>query len=196
MKVFFTASQRGKKQFGKYYKIIFDYLNDLSYHHVDDIIVRMNSDAFYKNLEKKGLLGDRELYDKNMKAIKMADIIIFECSVHSSSIGFMIQKALELNKPVIALYMGNHLPYFLGGIKEEKFVLAEYNKDNLKQVLKKLLNQTKVLVDTRFNFFINPRLLEYLQKTSKELGITKSSFIRNLILQHMKQNKSSVMKET
>lgn len=190
MKVFFTASQRGKKEFGKYYQIIFDYLEEISYNHVDDVIIKMNSGVFYKNLEKKGLLGDRELYEKNMKAIKMADIIIFECSIHSSSVGFMIHKALELNKPVIALYMENHLPYFLGGIQDEKFVLAEYNKNNLKQVLKKILDQTKVLIDTRFNFFISPKLLEYLQKSSRELGITKSAFIRNLILQHMKQSKN------
>lgn len=185
MKVFFTASQRGKEEFGKYYQMIFDSIKDLSFNHVDDEIVRIQSSEFYKELQKGGKRLE-DFYHNTLKNIKLADIIIFECSLHSLSIGFMIQKALELNKPVIALYIKGYIPYFLAGMGDEKFILVEYTKDNLKQTLKKVLDQTKALVDTRFNFFISPKLLSYLQKTSKEQGITKSAFIRNLILKHMR----------
>jgi predicted DNA binding CopG/RHH family protein len=53
-----------------------------------------------------------------------------------------------------------------------------------------LLDHAREKRDKRFNFFISPKLLEFLEKTSNGDGITKSKYIRNLIVEHMRQNKN------
>jgi uncharacterized short protein YbdD (DUF466 family) len=96
-----------------------------------------------------------------------------------------MQKALEDNKPVIILYFNQNTPLFMSGVEDEKLFVANYSEKNIKKVVRNSLEQAKERRDKRFNFFISPKLLEYLEKMSKEEGITKSKFIRNLILEHM-----------
>lgn len=187
MRVYFTSSQRGKKEFGEYYYKIFDYLKKQNYEILDDNIVSVPDTKFYDTLETVGREAWAELYNRNMSCLKKTDISIFECSFPSLSIGFLIQKALELNKPVIALYLKGHNPYFLSGIDNEKLVMVEYNEKSLKETLAKTMERTKAIIDTRFNFFISPRLLNYIQKASKDMGMTKSAFLRSLIIDHMRK---------
>ncbi len=188
MKVFFTASQRGKKYFGEDYKKIYDYLAKFGYDHVDPMIMEVTEKEFYKKLDEKGYDQHHWLYNNFLAQVKKASIIIFESSLQSMTIGYMIDKALELGKPVIILYKKDHLPYFLAGIKDDNLQLVEYTEKNLDLKLKKALEQAKQMVTTRFNFFISKSMLVYLNETSKELHITKSTFIRNLINDHKKSH--------
>jgi predicted DNA-binding protein len=54
-------------------------------------------------------------------------------------------------------------------------------ENTLDQVIRDAVEKAQSLADKRFNFFISPSLLSYLNKASKEEGVTKSTFIRNLI---------------
>jgi len=189
MKIFFTASQRGKNEYESYYVKIFSLLKEKGFTHVDSEIMTQSAAEFYKNIEKKGTKGNIELYEKNMNNIKMADINLFECSFNSLSIGFMVQKSLEINKPTIVLYINNQKPFFLEGIQDEKLITAMYGNSNMESVLSNVLEKATNLRDKRFNFFISPSLLEYLERASKKEGITKSTFIRNLLLSHKRRTK-------
>jgi len=189
MKIFFQGSYQGSKDFGKYYKIIYLEIEKLGYKHLDLDSVHISYGDFLHKM-KKGKEAYTEHYEKKIKALKEADICIFETSIHSLGVGFLIQKAIEYDKPVIVLYYGNRIPFFLSGINDEKFVIKSYNIKNIKQVLVEALAFAKERRDKRFNFFISPKLLGYIEKVSKEKGITKSQFIRDLIIQHLK--KSSV----
>lgn len=188
MKVFFTASMRGQKEFKEYYQKIYHTIKELGYTHLDDEIIQYASTTFYDKLEKEGRKAYVELYKKNMQALHEADICIFECSTHSLSIGFVIEKSLEFNKPTIVLYYKDNLPHFLMGAQEEKLVIRSYTEQTIKKVLKETLKDARERKDKRFNFFITPKLLHYLEKTSKEQGVTKSKFIRSLIFEYMKKN--------
>ncbi|MEK9179049.1 MAG: hypothetical protein AAB893_01120 [Patescibacteria group bacterium] len=189
MKVFFTASQRGKKEFGKYYQRIYDQLELLGYSHLETSLLKISSKEFYDKLENTGHAQYTEYYNNNMKRIQEADICVFESSLHSLSIGFMIQKSLDNNKPTIVLYFEDNIPHFLHGMSEDKLILAKYTGTDLEEVLKKTLGEATDLREKRFNFFISPALLTYLEGASKKLGITKSTFIRNLIQDHRRKNK-------
>ncbi|KKR33828.1 MAG: hypothetical protein UT63_C0011G0010 [Candidatus Gottesmanbacteria bacterium GW2011_GWC2_39_8] len=191
MKVFFTASQRGKSYFDFYYKKIFKIIKSLGYELIDDEIISIPSKSFYETLEKEGKKGDKELYKTNLKNIREADINIFDCSMHSLSIGFMIDKSLELNKPTIALFLEEHDPHFLEGIEEDKLIIRSYTDTSLPKIIKESLNIARNKKDKRFNFFVTPNLLTYLEKESKKRNITKSTFIRNLIFDHMHHNKEN-----
>ncbi len=184
MKVFFAASQRGKRYFVEEYKAIYELLSQLGYSHLDQTLIKTKSDEFYDGLDKGGRDAYVNFYNRNVKYLQEADINIFECSLHSLSIGFMVQKSLEYVKPTIVLYLEGKTPYFLAGNKEENLIVKSYNANNLKKVLSEALEEAKEKTDKRFNFFINPSLLAYLNKVAREKGITKSTFIRNLILEH------------
>lgn len=186
MKVFFTASQRGKKEFGEYYKKIYQEIKNAGYDVVEDDLASLSVDQFYSKLEKGGRKTNIEFYKKKIQHIKEADIIILECSFHSLSIGYIIEKALELNKPTIVLYLRDNQPYFLEGVEDEKLIIKSYNDKNLARILIEVFELAKERRDKRFNFFISPKLLNYLESTSKKYSITKSTFIRNLILEHKK----------
>lgn len=181
MKVFFTASHRGKKNFGKQHQTIYKSLENLGFKHLSDSLISVNTEEYYDGLVKDGSDGFVQENTRMLKNIKEADITVFETSFPSLGIGYMIQKSLEANKPVVALYLKGHKPTFLTGIQDEKFQLIEYHEDDLQTLLTEAMEKAQTLADKRFNFFISPSLLTYLNQASKEAGVTKSTFIRNLI---------------
>lgn len=188
MKIFFTASQRGKAQFGKNYERIQEAVRNNGYVLLDDDILANNADELFAALEKGDHKKQVEFYNKKIDSIKRADLCIFEASVHSLSIGFVIQKALELNKPTIVFYVDGNRPIFFSGVENEKLILQEYDENNLEKKVKLAFEEALHLREKRFNFFISPQLLTYLEGASKKEGITKSTFIRNLIIAHKKKN--------
>lgn len=189
MKIFFTASLRGKEFYGKQYKEIFDIINTSGYENLDDEIFNLNSEDYYKKIKTEGRNAFVDLYKRKIKRIQDADICIFEGSFHSLSIGYLIQKAIEFNKPTIVLYFEDNIPHFLAGVEDEKLIVKNYNEKNLKEIFKACIDEATELRDKRFNFFISPELLSYLEGTSKKLNITKSTFIRNLIQEHRRKYK-------
>ena len=188
MKVFFTASQRGKKQFGMMYKKMQSFIQKNKYTLLDDDIFTKEPAELYKALESGDHAVQVDFYHRKINTIKEADVCIFEVSTQSLSLGFIIQKALELNKPTIVLFMKGYHPHFLDGVENEKIVQQEYEEASLEKKVGESLEKALNLREKRFNFFISPALLTYLESASKMEGITKSTFIRNLILGHKKKH--------
>lgn len=186
MKVFFTASQRGRKEYGKYYDLIASSIKELNLILLDDDILHPQPKEFYNKLEYNHD-ANVKFYQTKLKNLEQSDINILEISAHSLSIGFVIEKSLELNKPTIVLYYKDFNPLLLMGNEDEKLILKSYTEKNLKKVLEEAIAIAKERRDKRFNFFISPKLLNYLEETSKKQGITKSKFIRNLILENMRK---------
>jgi len=112
-----------------------------------------------------------------------------EISGHSVSMGFILSKAMEENKPVIAMYTSDMDPVFVKGIVNSKLIMAEYDKNNLEQVISDSINKAKCLVDMRFNFFVSPKILNYLDWIAQKRMIPKSVFLRNLIEREMKKDR-------
>ncbi|NTU72651.1 hypothetical protein HGB07_00530 [Candidatus Roizmanbacteria bacterium] len=188
MKVFFTASYKSRELYSKHYKKIYDSIAAYGYVHLNEDIVSVTTKQFYDSAEYGGRDAMVEFYNENIKKMQEADINIFEISVHSYGVGFLIQKSLEYNKPTIVFHLSDSPPYFLMGLKDEKLIIKSYTDKTIKKVVQDTLNAAREKRDKRFNFFISPKLLVYLENTSKGLGVTKSKFIRNLILEHMRQN--------
>lgn len=189
MKVFLNASPRGDKEYGSYYKKIHEELKRLGYKHMNDDAVTVTSEDFSKDMEEGGREAQVDLYERNIKGIKQADICVFETSVHSLTVGFLVNKALESGKPTIVLFYRDNIPYFISGIDDDKLIVKEYNEKNVKKIVKEAIDIARERRDKRFNFFISPKLLDYLERASTNEGVTKSKFIRNLIMNHMRDKK-------
>ena len=189
MKVFFTASLRGIAEFGSFYKKMFMHLQKMGFSHLDEEIFKL-SPSYYDNIQKQGRSAFVDLYKRKIKNLQTADICLFEVSIPSLSIGYLIQKALDFNKPTVILYYKENTPQFISGIEEDKLIVRQYNDLNLEEIVEESVEEAKHLQDKRFNFFISPNLLNYLEKASKAQDITKSTFIRNLLLAHRKKSES------
>ncbi|MFA5137108.1 MAG: hypothetical protein WC489_07025 [Patescibacteria group bacterium] len=188
MKVLFTASQRGKKLYLPYYKEIAKSIQQLGYTLLDDDLLTLETDEFYSQFEDGGRQALIDFYKNELKKIQKADINVFDCSFGSLSIGFIIEKSLGLNKPTVVLHYKDNAPFFLAGAEDEKLLISSYDDHNISAVVQNILDSASELRDKRFNFFISPELLNYLEITSKKQSITKSLFIRKLILEHRNKN--------
>lgn len=188
MKIYFTSPIRGIDQIEDHVRAIYRAIKKLNYVHVDNVITRLDQGrSFYDELDKGGKITHSSYFDETISKLKTADINIFECTVPSLGIGFQIEKSLDYNKPTIVLYLKNNTPHFLAGTQNDKLFLREYTKENLTQVVSDVIEDAKHSADKRFNFFISPSLLTYLEEESKKFDMTKSAFIRKLILDHKKK---------
>lgn len=185
MKVSLIAPPRGQTEFGTHFKNIYKEIEKLGYTHVTDIAIAP-TEKFYEEMNK-GEEAHKEFYNTMTKAVQQADICVFETSSPSLGTGSLIDKALSFSKPTVVLYHEGQTPFFLSGSEEDKLIKRSYNEKNLKKILKECIDLARERRDKRFNFFISPKLLEYLETASNTEGITKSKFIRNLIVGDMRK---------
>lgn len=186
MKVFYSTTYKGVERYGGYFQKIADFVQELGYQLIEDKYFN-KPEQYDKDMQDADIRQSH--YKNQITSIKKADFCIFETSTHSLGIGFMTMKSLDVGKPTIVLYHEDNVPVFLAGIEDDKLIVKKYTKDNLKKVLREAIDAARERRDKRFNFFISPKLLEYLEKTSTRQGVTKSKFIRNLITDHMRREK-------
>ena len=187
MQVYFIASSRLVEKNREMYSRMYDFLAR-DYKMVSDK-VRQWIKTGTKDLSGAPLQVKRGNYEESMKCINKADLMVMEVSGHSMSMGYLISKALEMNKPVIALYTVDHKPVFIKGIVNPKLILVEYTKDSLEKVMDEAFKKAKGLIDMRFNFFVSPKILTYLDWVAQRRMVPKSVFLRNLIEREMKKEK-------
>lgn len=185
MKIYFTASARGKKKYGENYRRIYEAIEELGYKNLDDLVLKIDPQKFY--------LGDQEdqvnLYRKAMDLVKSADIIVLEISIPSLSMGYVMDRALDEGKPVILLYIEGVNPYFAGGVQDEKLQVLPYTLETIKKTLEYAIKEAKNQMDSRFTLLLPPKIVNFLNKISKKRKIPKSVFIRNLIEEKMEKEK-------
>lgn len=184
MKVFFLSTPRGMDKLGDNYQKIYDSITKLGYENVSNFIVGVEPDAFYKGVEVDRVKHYKQMVDD----VKKADVVVFETSTHSLAVGHMVNLALSMGKPVVALYVKDNMPYFLSGLVDEKLQLLEYKKENIQELLDEALSYATGQADTRFNFFVSPSIVNYLDWVSKQKRIPRAVYLRKMIEEDMRDN--------
>lgn len=180
MKVFFNFSGRSTQDIVNYCKIIYSELIRFGFKHTFDCFFNHSiNELDQTNVESE------ELYSKCIKAIKRSDVVVLELSTNSFTQGFILQKSIEMNKPVIALHLPNASSVFLKGFTSELVQLVEYEKANLSDVLKQSINIARERTEARFNFYITPKIYNYLKWASKKHKQSKSAFVRTMLQKMM-----------
>jgi hypothetical protein len=191
MKIYFTASLRGKDELGKNYSQISELISEMGHTNLDTLFETADAETFYEGGHEEQM----RLYKATMQKIKSADVVILEVSKHSLSMGFVMNQALDLGKSVIALYVKDRPPFFASGIDNDKLQVLEYSPQTLSTVLGSALDYAQETMDTRFNFFISPSLSHYLDWISQTKKIPRSVYLRQLIEEdrecHKKQYEAS-----
>jgi len=185
MKIFFSCSARGYKEYGESYDKIFSIIQQLGHMHLDDYHENMDPNRIYNSTHDENL----KLYKQSMESIRKCDVCVVEVSTHSLTMGYLLQQALNMGKPVIALHMPSNRPVFIAGIEDEKLQVVEYTLENLHNELEAALQNAQENIDVRFNFFISPSIGRYLDWVSKVKKIPRSVYLRALIEREMRENK-------
>lgn len=185
MKIFFTTTPRLKKDYPEVIEDIYQGIDDLGHVTVYDYLRNVDIEEFYQLNSKKVPVYYEEILD----AIRKADVIVFEASMHSLGVGMLIKEAMEQGKGVIVLHMKDNFPFFLGGLQDDRFVISEYSKDSIKKVLESAIEYISGRMDVRFNFFISPEIGTYLDWISKNRRVPRAVYLRRLIEKDMKENK-------
>jgi hypothetical protein len=181
MKIYFTASGRGKKLYDNNYKKIAEVIEKQGHKNLDRMILDINPKEFYLGCQR-----DRQnLYKNTINKIKDADIVILEVSVPSLSIGYVLDKSLAEGKPVIAIYVEGLNPYFAEGIQDERLQVLPYRVDELEKLLAYAIDEAKQQLETRFTMILPPDINSYLNEATDN----RSEYIRRLIRQDMSRKK-------
>ena len=185
MKVFFLSTPRGMDKLGDNYQKIYDSISKLGYENVSNFIVEVEPEAFYKGAEEDRVKHYKQMVDD----VKRSDVVVFETSTNSLAVGHMVNLALSMGKPVVALYVKDNMPYFLSGLVDDKLQLLEYKNDNIQELLGEALNYATGQADTRFNFFVSPSIVNYLDWVSQQRRIPRAVYLRRIIEDDMRSNK-------
>lgn len=177
MKIFFNASLRGKKEFEKQYASIIEALRATGHNLLDSPVLRSDLDKVARESSQEA-----EAYYKSLrKHLTSSDIAIFEVSFSSTGIGHEITLAMEHGKPVIAFYYKGHNPYLLESIVNDRLQVIEYDIENISDELSKALQYASEQQDTRFNFFIPPKIAHYLDWIARYRKMPRAVYLRKLI---------------
>jgi hypothetical protein len=178
MKIYFTAAISQKDKFGAIYDKIIKVLEQNDHQVQHDHITQTNLDQVLGKDDAERLT----YYKKALKWISQADVVVVEASFPSTlNIGHEVTLSLEKGKPVVMLYKQGFDSVFMHGLNSEKLFLVEYTEENLEQLLKDTVEYARDQSDTRFNFFISPRHVAYLDWVAQTKKIPRSVYLRHLL---------------
>lgn len=184
MKVFFSAATAQKEELEQSCARIVVVLKEMGHEIVKD------TTADFSVIVSKSVKERTDYYKKVIKWIARSDVVVIEASYPSTlDIGHEITIALEKGKQVLGLYQDGYEPSFLLGLQDEKLIWVKYSNASLVDDLKYALDLISEKIDTRFNFFISPKIGAYLDWVSKKKRAPRAVYLRRLIEEDMKQNK-------
>lgn len=185
MKIYFSASRFYKKDYLNSYDTIVDLLNKGGYEVQDGSQSKLVPMGSRMPEEEKS-----SLYKTMEKKMDKSEICVFEASYPSTiHIGHEITLAITKNKPVVVFFEKGKEPLLFRGLKGEKVYWVEYEGKEIEEKFNEVMEQAKKNIDVRFNFFVNPRILSYLDWVSKKRMVPRSVFLRDLIEKEMKKDK-------
>lgn len=186
MKVTFVASHSQSTELGEFYSRIKKLLDDRGYVVYSGTLFDSKKSEQYIDDQKKR----EEWYKESIAKVRESDVVVVETSYPSTAnVGHELTYALDLGKPVIALYKSGRDPFFLRGRVDDKLTILPYTTYDLEQVLANAFDYALATQDVRFNFFISPQIGRYLDWVAQKKRVPRAVFLRKLIENEMQVDK-------
>jgi hypothetical protein len=190
VKIYFTASLTGRQTLDGNYRGIVSELRKLGYKVFAEHIIADNAIQVAVSQTKE---EGKKFYRKMHDWVIGSDLVVAEISYPSVSVGHEISFALELGKSVLVLCMPGRKSLLLEASDDKKLMMVEYTLENLAEVLPKAVEEAKKNMDVRFNFFVSPRILGYLDWVAEKKRTPRSVFLRQLIEKEMRKDKTYIV---
>lgn len=137
-----------------------------------------------------GNLPNKEIYDKSIKSIFTSDVLIAEITYPSTGVGQQI--ALASNKGIPVLCLINNYPRkkvkpssFVQGSDNQLIRFANYDLDNIQNVLENELKQIHLHKFEKFNFISTVEINRTLEEVAIKERLSKSQLLRKIINEWM-----------
>jgi hypothetical protein len=183
MNIYFTASLAAKQQYIQHYQQIVDTLKKLKCLTIADHIFAASESSIKLQTREERLQFHAQLEDW----INHCDCVVVEASFPSISVGYEISMALHRGKPVLILYSEGDPPSLLAYHENERIICERYTKESLSSILSEFIAFVKGNADTRFTFFITPKIAAHLEARAKKEKLPKSVYLRKLIEKDMNE---------
>lgn len=190
MKVYFSASILGKNRNEKAEKwqnhIIQAIKNSGA--EIFDINFRVKPKQLYEETEEQYV----NVFKRNTEFIKNADLVVAEVSLTDSGVGYEISYALNLKKPVLALYNEDSIeptapPIAVG--KNKLLTFKKYKASDVEKIIAKYMQDVRKQMDTKFILIISPEIDRYLEWASEFRRMHKAQVVRESVEAVMKKDK-------
>lgn len=181
MKVYFTASIVGKKQYLGNYLNIIEVLKKRGYKVIGDHILRASESKIRSQSKDERILFHKQLE----RWIGSCDFMVVESSFPSISVGYEISMALHFRKPILILYSEGDPPSLLYEHSDDRIMCEKYTHNGLPDIINDFVMYFQSAADSRFTFYITPQIARYLEQVSVKEKIPKSVYLRKLIERDM-----------
>ena len=182
MRVFFNASLLGREEFGDNYDKVVAAIQATGHELMVPEKYKTETGKFVHAKAREAANYHEEIE----KLIKKADVAVFEVSYPSTSVGYEIAMAMQNSKPVVALHVkGAPKNPILSTLQDDRLQVIEYTLSSLNKQVKAAVDYALEQMDTRFNFFINPEIGNFLDWVSKHKKLPRAVFLRQLIERDM-----------
>lgn len=181
MNVYFTASLAAKQQYIQNYQLIVETLKKQHATVIADHILGETESSIRLQTREERLKFHTQLENW----INDCDCVVVEASFPSISVGYEISMALHRGKPVLVLYSEGDPPSLLAYHADEKIVCERYTRETLADLIGEFIGFVKGSSDSRFTFFITPKIAAYLESKAKKEKLPKSVYLRKLIERDM-----------
>lgn len=194
MKCMFIASIRAKAEYKDAYKTIVDALRDSGNQVISDHVLAISQEE----LNKMTKVNNTVFHKRILQNVKTSDVVMAECSHQSLSVGYLLSYAVEQGKPTIVFYNNNSPePNLFPTLStSERLYYVKYsNLNELDRLVHEYAEYAKEQLDTRFNFFVSPKIERYLSWVAKRRKLPRSVFLRKLIEDSITKDKEYKLKE-
>ncbi len=185
MKVFFLSSIAVNQELRDSYRTIIKILEEQGQRVSGKHSLELPSEV--ENLSPE----DSEQRAKNLlKEMLQSDFVVFEGTKPTTGGGYYLNSALQRSLPVLYLTQEEYKGLYLAS-SNRLLKIKQYHPSDLKElqkIIKDFISFTnKKRLNNRFNLMISDTTDEFLNKVSKNYGISKADFIRDLIYRAMEQ---------
>lgn len=185
MKIYFSGSISGKKQYLDYYKLIINTLINLGHTVISDYLFKTTEEEVLKQTIDEHIKTHQFLAKSKIES----DLVVAELSYRSFGQGQEIAHAFRVGKPVLGLYLKNKRPHLILNDAGDKLLLAEYDNESLKDVIEQGIDYPSQGFEKRFTMIFPSIIVDYLDTVSRDKNISRSEYIRALIEKEMETKK-------
>lgn len=189
MKILFSSSYLGKQKYKDNYDTVLKALNATGKE-----IITPDQNDYLDLLTQKEIeriqFPNRIHFEALLKGIDMCDVIVFEMSDESFQLGYLATQAVQNKKYVLCVSIFDD---FTDKIPSRFFFGAKYDDRTITDIVANFVHQAgEDQFSERFNLFLSPGQVDYLEKRSVQENMNKSEYIRSLIDEDKKKRSPTI----
>lgn len=191
MRIGFLTSHRGQEQFPELHWEIIHFLEKKGHEVIHSMDVSLAS------LIPKSYPEREKIFLEYFKRLDTCDVVLAECSIQSTKVGFGLAYLREKGKPIIIVSeKGSQGDYSTSGevySEIENMIVAEYTKDTLLSVIAETIELMDERLDKRFTMIFPAWLMAKLETTARDKKLPKAVYIRQLLEESLKKDDNTPM---